>query len=222
MPNRERRFSAAGTEYTLRFTHEALCRLEKAVGRSIPEIDGNLSTFELATISRAGLEGARLKSRFRAEPYSIEEAAGIINQLGGPTSTVPILVDALRLALPSGNSHEPRESEITTTGGPPNWDQLLSDGMELGLKPDEFWNMTPREFAMFAAAQARRVQCEIQRGLALAWNIAALTRAIPLPPLSQILEPSKPGELSDDNLAERRREFAELTATMLTNGRTNG
>lgn len=222
MPNQERTFSAGGMAYTLRFTHEALCRLEKALGRSIPEIDVNLSSVELATILRAGLEGARLKSRFRAEPYNIEEASGIINLLGGSTATVPILVDALRLALPKGNSHEPRESEITTTGGPPNWEQLLSDGMELGLKPDEFWNMTPREFAMFAAAQARRVQSEIQRSLALAWNIAALTRAVPLPPLSQILEPAAPARLSDNNLTERRNEFEELTAAMLTNGRTNG
>lgn len=109
-----------------------------------------------------------------------------------------------------------------TTDAAQNWDQLLADGMELGLKPDEFWNLTPREFAMYAAAQARRVHNEIQRSLALAWNIAALTRAAPLPPLSQILEAPEPADLSKNQLAERRKEFRELTARMLVNGRSNG
>jgi hypothetical protein len=222
MPNQERTFTARGKRYVLRFTQNALCRFERALGKSIPELDDNLGAAELQLMLWAGLEGARIKSASRAKPFSIEDAAVILSDLGGASEAARIVIDALRSALPGGDSQERRESGAATTHATQNWDQLLADGMELGLKPDEFWNMTPREFAMYAAAQARRVHNEIQRSLALAWNIAALARAAPLPPLSQILETPGTADLSENHLAERREEFEELTAKMLANGRSNG
>ena len=221
MPNQERTFSAPGRTYVLRFTHNALYRLEKTLDRSLASLDGGQEADELRAMLWAGLEGARLKSGFPAEPVISEQAGELVNALGQPTAT-SIVLEALRAALPSKTPQPPRESEPTAAPTPRDWERLLADAMELGLKPDEFWNMTPKELALYAAAQARRVQNEIRRGLATAWNIAALVRAATLPPLSQILDQNEAAELSEEELAERRSEFEQLKAAMLPNGRSNG
>ncbi len=221
MPNQERTFSAAGRTYILRFTHGALYRLERTLGRPLADLDGDPEADELRAMLWAGLEGARLKSGFQSEPVSHEQAGELVNALGQPTAA-SIVLDALRAALPKKTPRPERGSEATAAPIPRDWERLLADAMELGLKPDEFWNMTPKELALYAAAQARRVQNEIRRNLATAWNIAALVRAATLPPLSQILDQNEVAELSEEELAERRSEFEQLTAAMLPNGRSNG
>ena len=84
------------------------------------------------------------------------------------------------------------------------------------------WNLTPGEFALYAAAQARRVQNELRRTMALAWNIASLVRMANLPPLNQLLDPAQSEAAPEGELARGRRDFQELSAALLRNGKTNG
>ncbi len=120
MSNQERTFEAGGRIYTLRFTQNALYRLERELGRSIFVALSNLGLVELQAMMWAGLEGARLKrggwrpapvatapthdqgeNTERARPYTLEEAGDIIDELGGIAAAVPIVMDAWRLAMPA-------------------------------------------------------------------------------------------------------------------------
>lgn len=218
MPNRERTFKSGGRDRALRFTHDALYRLEQALERPLAALQSPPEPAELRALLWAGLEGARRKAGSPAEPATLEQAAAIIDELG-VDATASLAFGALRAAFPKGAAAgEPDQPDAAQR----DWESLLTDAMELGLKPDEFWSLTPAEFALYAAAQARRVQNELRRTIALAWNIAALVRAANLPPLSQLLDQTEPADLPDEELARRRREFEELTAAMVRNGKTNG
>lgn len=221
MPNQERTFTVGGETYTLRFTHGALSRLEHALGRPPAELHAQLEGEELQAFVLYGVEGARLKYRSGAAPIAIERVSNLIETVG-ESSMASLAFEALTLALPSKLSRRvPEETQETSTSRQ-NWDQLLADAMELGLKPDDFWNMTPKELAMYAGAQARRVQTEIRRSLAMAWNIAFLVRAVQLPSLSQVLGVPDSPQVSEEELARRRDEFKQATETMMPNGRSNG
>lgn len=100
MPNQEKSFEAGGRSYTLRFTQNALYRLEKALGRQLSEALASLSFVELQAMMWAGLEGARLK-RGDPNPYSFDDAGDIIDHLGGIAAAIPIVMEAWRAAMPA-------------------------------------------------------------------------------------------------------------------------
>jgi hypothetical protein len=100
VPNQEMSFEAGGRSYTLRFTQNALYRLEKALGRQLGEALASLSFVELQAMMWAGLEGARLK-RGDPNPYSCDDAGDIIDQLGGIAAAIPIVMEAWRAAMPT-------------------------------------------------------------------------------------------------------------------------
>jgi len=116
MPNQERTFEAGGKTYTIRFTQNALYRLEKELGRPLLAALQSLGVVEVQAMMWAGLEGARLKGRAencptdetagqagRARRFTIDEAGEIIDELGGAAAAAPIIVDAWRAAMPRRN-----------------------------------------------------------------------------------------------------------------------
>ncbi len=116
MPNQERTFEAGGKTYTIRFTQNALYRLEKELGRPLLAALQSLGVVEVQAMMWAGLEGARLKGRAgncstdraadqagRARRFTIDEAGEIIDELGGVAAAAPIIVDAWRAAMPRRN-----------------------------------------------------------------------------------------------------------------------
>ena len=116
MPNQERTFEAGGKTYTIRFTQNALYRLEKELGGPLFTVLQSLGVVEVQAMMWAGLEGARLKGRAiygsadeaadqarRARRFTIDEAGEIIDELGGAAAAAPIIVDAWRAAMPRRN-----------------------------------------------------------------------------------------------------------------------
>jgi len=83
-----------------------------------------------------------------------------------------------------------------------------------GLSVVEFWALTPAEtIATIEAANWRRDQDQ-RRDLALAWHIAALTRAKRLPTLKQLLGGGETRKLEGEELEMRRNEHAEMVANL--------
>jgi hypothetical protein len=119
MPNQERIFEAGGRTYTLRFTQNALYRLEKELARPLFVALKSFGLVEVQAMLWAGLEGARLKRRTaprdsiergerrdrdgREHPFTLDEAGEIIDQLGGAAAAMPIIMDAWRAAMPPGS-----------------------------------------------------------------------------------------------------------------------
>jgi len=118
VPNQERIFEAGGKTYTIRFTQNALYRLERELGRPLAVALRALGVVEVQAMLWAGLEGARLKSKReqvcvddaesadrtrRSRPFTIDEAGEIIDELGGAAAAAPIIVDAWRAAMPRRN-----------------------------------------------------------------------------------------------------------------------
>jgi len=86
---------------------------------------------------------------------------------------------------------------------------LLVDCTRAGLDPLRFWEMTPREVGVYLEAAAWRAEQGVQEMLALAWHVAALQRQKRLQSLKSLLRPAS--KARDVPIAERRREFAELS-----------
>jgi len=116
MPNQERTFEAGGKTYTIRFTQNALYRLERELGRPLLAALQSLGVVEVQAMMWAGLEGARLKGRaetcstdeaanqaIRARRFTIDEAGEIIDELGGAAAAASIIMDAWRAAMPRRN-----------------------------------------------------------------------------------------------------------------------
>jgi hypothetical protein len=88
----------------------------------------------------------------------------------------------------------------------------MESALKAGIRPLEFWDMTPRETYMAIDAARWRAEQEARRDVALAWHIAALTRARRMPQLKQLLgtRPARP--LKGRELETRRREHQEILA----------
>jgi hypothetical protein len=99
MPNQERTFVVGERTYSVRFTQNALYKLQKQLNRPLHEITGFASIVEIQTMLWAGLEGARLKHSDRKEPFTIEEVGDLIDELGGMGAAAEIVSDALCLAV---------------------------------------------------------------------------------------------------------------------------
>jgi hypothetical protein len=110
MANQERTFEAGGKIYALRFSQNAIYRLEEKLGgESIFGMKIKPST--LQTMLWAGLEGARLKLDqtvpANRKPYTIDDAGDIIDELGGLAEATPIIMDAWTSSL----AHTEKEKE---------------------------------------------------------------------------------------------------------------
>lgn len=87
--------------------HAAKTRIERSGGRDVVvEISGMDLLKELPTnvsmqlLFWAGLEGARLKNRDRAQPYTVYEAGDIIDEVGGIDQIMIPVSRAYALAFP--------------------------------------------------------------------------------------------------------------------------
>lgn len=87
----------------------------------------------------------------------------------------------------------------------------------------EFWALTPRETYAAIDAANWRTQWQQKRDVALAWHIAALTRARNLPSLQQLLCLGETRVLEGEELERRRAEHAAMISGLnmekLTHGR---
>jgi len=99
MANQERSFEVGGTTFTIRFTQNALYRMEEKLG-SFLAIANRLGAREAQVMMWAGLEGARLKNKSRRQEYTLDEAGDLIDELGGLAQAVPIIIDAFNAAFP--------------------------------------------------------------------------------------------------------------------------
>jgi hypothetical protein len=100
MPNQELTFEANAKVYTVRFTQNALYRVQKALGQALREITAQAGVVEIQTLLWAGLEGARLKRPERKEPFTLDEVGDIIDDLGGLNRASEIVAEALQLIVP--------------------------------------------------------------------------------------------------------------------------
>lgn len=95
-----------GRDYPLRFTSNALFRLERELGRPCQVLlaayaAGETGVMENQTLLWAGLEGARLKRDAPRSPFTIDEVGDIVDKVPGWWPAVlPLLGEALRRALP--------------------------------------------------------------------------------------------------------------------------
>lgn len=78
--------------------------------------------------------------------------------------------------------------------------------------------MTPRETLQAIETAAWRMEQEAKRNIALAWHIAALTRARRMPSLHQLLARDKAKRLRGKEAERRRREYEEMTAALEASG----
>jgi hypothetical protein len=94
MANQGRSFEAGGETYAIRFTQNALYKLEKELGRPLNTMVLGIGPVVLQTMMWAGLEGARMKNEPRRKPFTVEQAGDIIDELGGLPKATPIILDA--------------------------------------------------------------------------------------------------------------------------------
>jgi len=79
----------------------------------------------------------------------------------------------------------------------------------LGLKPQEFWELTPAELNAMAEGYRWRQEQRQQELTVLAWTTAALIRQKKLPRLERLLK-SPESERHKKTAEEARREWEEL------------
>lgn len=96
-----------------------------------------------------------------------------------------------------------------------DFERLLKHALRVGVTATEFWDLTPRETIMTLEAALWRQEQHQKDQIALAWYVAALSRAKRLPNLKQLLAgPAKP--LKGNELKRRRSEYQELTTIDLS------
>ena len=120
MPTQGVEFEVAGKTYGLRFTSNALFKLEEKSGRSVPEMlvafnEGRCGVRDIQLMFWAALEGHRLKSKPRSSPYTVEEAGDIIDDAGGFREVADLLTTAITQGLQrSAGKTEGEEADPTT------------------------------------------------------------------------------------------------------------
>lgn len=86
---------------------------------------------------------------------------------------------------------------------------MLRSAAAAGIPATEFWQMTPRETAVYLSAAAERITAQRKEAVRQAWLTAALGRAKRIPPLKQLLTPpARP--LRGAERARRRNEFRQM------------
>lgn len=87
---------------------------------------------------------------------------------------------------------------------------------EAGLKPDEFWSLTLREFSLYIEAYSRRMRQEHEQSMIAAWLTAKLGRAKRIPTLNRLLRfkdeatPLSPEEAARE--LERHKDLVDRLA----------
>lgn len=84
----------------------------------------------------------------------------------------------------------------------------------MGIGVLEFWDLTPAETYAAIEGAIKREELRQRKDLALAWRIAAFTRAKKLPPLKKVLNTAPAKPLRGAERDRRRREFAEMTTNL--------
>ncbi len=110
MANQERTIEADGRTYVIRFTQNAIYRLEKELGRPIAELNQSFGMATVQVMLWAGLEGARLKHEPRNRPFTVDDAGDII-EAAGFNKIWPIVLDAWQAAWPTEKRDEPGSDE---------------------------------------------------------------------------------------------------------------
>lgn len=81
MPNQGKTFEVGGKTYEIRFTQNALYRLEKELGRSILNRQMDWGVVQIQSMLWAGLEGARLKTKSRPTPFGLDEVGDLMDAM---------------------------------------------------------------------------------------------------------------------------------------------
>jgi len=84
------------------------------------------------------------------------------------------------------------------------------EALRCGIAAGEFWELTPWETFQAIEAAGWRAEQDARRDVALAWHVAALSRAKTLPPLRRLLRSSAPKPLSAEDIERKKREHAAL------------
>ena len=105
MANQETTFEVRGTAYTVRFTHNALYRLQKTLGRPLSEVASHAGPEEIACLLWAGLEGGRLKSMGWKTAFTLAKVGQIVRRIG-LDKAASVVLEALQLVMPEIESDE--------------------------------------------------------------------------------------------------------------------
>lgn len=97
---------------------------------------------------------------------------------------------------------------------------MLREALHAGLTHEQFWALTPKEWAQAIDAAAWRMRHEHDRDMRLAYVMAAQQRAKRMTPLKRLLSPPpKAKPLRGAELEARKAEFEELAQRMMPNAR---
>jgi hypothetical protein len=107
MPNQGKTFEAGGKTYAIRFTQNALYRLEKELQEPLLSLGGRWGVIRIQTMLWAGLEGARLKNKSRPSAFTIDEVGDIIDaMMEEGLKPLELVMEAWELAHPKKNESE--------------------------------------------------------------------------------------------------------------------
>ncbi len=101
MPNQGKTFTAGGNTYELRFTQNALYRLETKLGKSLLSPAMDWGVVHIQTMLWAGLEGARLKNKSRDVAFTMDEVGDLMDVMAEENQVpLEIVMEAWILAHP--------------------------------------------------------------------------------------------------------------------------
>ena len=213
----------AGVPYTLVYDWRALARMAHAVGATANLYD--LDT--LATVIVIGLE----KCHGSIGPDLLFEAS--------PPPSVPIngFNNALQMAY-YGHRMPPRADDGNADsgsvgGGGQDIDRLdqiakaFGVAYRVGIRPGEFWDMTPFQTNLLVEANAERLRDEFETLLSASWHTALFSRAKTMPPLKSLFRRGPdPTEVLDgddpDQIAAKQMIATMMGATKVRRIITQG
>lgn len=211
----------SGVPYTLVYDWRALARMAHAVGDNANLFD--LDT--LATVIVIGLE----KRHGSIGPDLLFDAS--------PPLSVPIngFNNALQMAY-YGHRTPPHSDDSNAngeTGGGKDADRLeqiakaFGIAYRVGIRPGEFWDMTPFQTNLLVEANAERLRDEFETLLSASWHTALFSRAKTLPPLKSLFRRGPdPTEVLDgddpDQIAAKQMIATMMGATKVRRIITQG
>jgi hypothetical protein len=129
--NPDRTIEAGGKTYTVRFTQNALFKLEQQTGKSVLDymIGSNVSGAHY--LLWAGLEGARQKHKSRSAPYSLDEVGSLMDDYAAEHKNahrklMTLLIEAVEAAFPAQTEEDQKKDK--TDGTEKNVDEGAGTG----------------------------------------------------------------------------------------------
>ena len=93
----------------------------------------------------------------------------------------------------------------------------MKTAFRIGLKPNDFWDLTPNELKLCVEATNDRVMAERERDLWVSWHTAFLHRVEVkyFPKLSELMAKLRPGADSDDAKPDTKAVSRDLMNALL-------